>query len=103
MLLNSGVFIFEMNCVCKYLLSIKGGWLVVVCVLVWVLMIMISDVLGDDLVVIVFGFIVVDVMSCVDVLVICWCYCIELLFVVCVGLEFGVFEMFKFGDECLVW
>lgn len=60
--LKFGVFIEEINCVCKYFFCVKGGWLVVVVYLVLIVIFVIFDVLGDDLFVIVFGLMVVDLI-----------------------------------------
>lgn len=78
-----GVLIIDMNIVCKYLLCIQGGWLVVV---FWVLvmMLIVFDVVGDDLSVIVSGLIVLDVSIYVDVFVIIKCWGVQMFDIVCV-------------------
>lgn len=63
---------------------------------------MILDVFGDDFLVVVFGFIVVDLIIFVDVLVIFNKYNIFELVVVIEYFKVVKEEIFKFGDLCFV-
>lgn len=91
-----------MNCVCKYFLVIKGGCLVKVCWLVSVYIYVIFDVFGDEVMVIVFGFSVGDLIIFVDVLVIFKCYVIDVLQNVFDWFVDLCLEIVKFDDLCLV-
>ncbi|HEY0956380.1 MAG TPA: glycerate kinase [Roseateles sp.] len=100
-LLNSGASIGEMNCVRKHLSAIKGGRLAAACAPARVLTLAISDVPGDDPAVIASGPTVADPTTCADALAICRRYRIDLPAAARAGLESGVFETPKPGDERL--
>lgn len=100
-LLRSGANIAEMNCVRRHLSAIKGGRLGAACHPARVVTLMISDVPGDDPVVIASGPTVPDPTTCADALAVAARYGIVLPPAAVALLESGRGETVKPGDPRL--